>query len=118
MSSAKYPAQVSRSPRLKASAASRTVFTFSCDIALLLCQARLRSRPQFGEFDHWRGRVNFLRTRAEQPPGATNKMTLEAAKRLAGGVPLRALSVQIGPGLGVDAGLGDRNAVEGAVELA
>src|SRR5918995_2330895 len=33
MSSAKYPAQVSRSPRLKASAASRTAFMFSSDIA-------------------------------------------------------------------------------------
>src|SRR6187551_2383919 len=67
MSSAKYPAQVSRSPRLKVSAASRRVFTFSSDIprsiphrAGLLSMQTAASRPKQLSRRLCLGRVFFV----------------------------------------------------------
>jgi hypothetical protein len=53
----------------------------------------------------------------EQSPDAACEIALEAAKRFAAGLPVCALTFQVGAGLGVDAGTDDRDDVQGLVEL-
>jgi len=45
-------------------------------------------------------------------------VAFEAADGFAGGLAFGALAIEVGLGLGVAAGAGDRNAVQGGVELA
>jgi hypothetical protein len=54
----------------------------------------------------------------KEPPDAAGEVTLEAADRFAGGLALGLLAGEVGGGPGVEAALGDREAVQRAVELA
>src|SRR4051794_41284044 len=54
----------------------------------------------------------------EQVPDAAGEVALEAADRFPAGLAFGLLAGEVGGGLGVQATLGDREPVQGAVELA
>src|SRR5436190_23991358 len=54
----------------------------------------------------------------EEVPDAADEVALEAADGLAAGLALGLSAREVGGGLGVEASLGDGEAVQGAVELA
>src|SRR3954452_18937819 len=56
--------------------------------------------------------------RLEEVPDAAGEVALEAADGLGAGLALGALAGEVGLGFGVAAGAGDRDAVDGGVDLA